>query len=143
MNPELEEFERLVEREAQILAHLPGLEPWPACVARLEEMVREEARRSVRLRRLALPLGAVAATVLLAAFLLPTANNRGTFQAETEDAVGVSLWAEAVDRSSSALASLLEEGWLTDAGGAETDVERDLETLFQSFEQTFTQFQHL
>ena len=141
MNSELEKLERLIEQKAQILAHLPALEPSPECLARLEELVRHEARRSARTFRLVLSVG-VAAAILLAAFLLPTLGIWRRPAAEAEDAAGIGLWAEAVDQSNSALAFLLEEGWLTDIG-VETDVDHELETLFESFEQTFNQFGHL
>jgi hypothetical protein len=136
----LHELESAVERDMGLLRALPAIKPDPACMERLHQAVAAESERVWRRRRgpgvwrgIA---GLAAAAVLVGALVV--APGGGPSIQGTQLPGG---WADAWESSSERLVGLLDGGWIRADYGLEED--EDLETMFQSLDQTLEQLDTL
>lgn len=143
MTNAIDKLEQTVERQMDLLDNLPVEPPRPECVARVKAaVVAEAARLGVLTSASRTPRWlSVAAALLLAVGL------SGVFMSQSarlgqpaSDVELFEMWAAAVDESSDTLAFLLEEGWVLNGAGAESD-ESELEDFLHSLEESFEQFE--
>lgn len=141
---DLDNLEQQVEREMQLLRHLPPAEPDAACVARVQAAVERETigvrrkRRNLTVLRSALGLAAaLALAVLLTNRSLPTAAPDGGSPEAT-----IAEWAAAWDESSTRVGELLADG-LVSGSPAGTSTEQMLDDVLESLDRSLSQLEAL
>lgn len=140
MTEPLHELESAVERDMRMLRALPETKPDPACMERVHQAVAAESERvGRRWRRPGVWRGiaGLAAAAVLVGALVVAPGGAPSIQ-------GAPLpggWADAWDSSSERLVGLLDGGWIHADYGLQED--EDLETMFQSLDQTLEQLDTL
>jgi hypothetical protein len=145
MSAELEQFERLVEHEADLLRDLPVVRPSRASVARTRAAVTAAAQAARRGRavRWGPALATAAAVVLavgLASFLwtAPAAPSRlVAYDAEVDALL------DAVETSNDRLAFLLEEGWLVEGTLDDLDEVNEVDEFLDDLEEGLNELNSL
>ncbi len=144
MTRELEQFERLVEREMALLRELPSPAVRPEVLNRIHNAVGEEAGRSGRTSigvHMLPRWAAIAAAILMAVGLSGVMT--GPFKSGEQPADAAELLAalnQAVASSSDRAAYLLEGGWALEEAGTENGeaIEGVLDGVESSFNQLGT-----
>jgi hypothetical protein len=145
MVDDLDNLERTVERDMELLRALSAELPSPACLDRLKAAVVAEAARVSRAhRRLRIIRASLAAAaVLVLAVGAGTLWPRPPRPVEPDADALLNQWAAALDESSSRVAALVEEGWARGDSGGGTDQDAELDDLLRSLDQSLTRFEEL
>jgi hypothetical protein len=145
MAGDLDNLERTVERDMELLHALPAELPSPACLDRVKAAVVAEAARVSRAhRRLRIIRASLAAAaVLVLAVGASTLWPRPHRPVEPDADALLNQWAAALDESSSRVAALVDEGWVRSEPGGGGDEETELDDLLRSLDQSLTRFEEL
>ncbi len=145
MSSEMDNLERTVEREMELLRDLPAVSPRRECVERIQAAVVAEAARVTRHRRAMrlaqAGLGVAAALVL--AFGLSTMRPQHRTVGGMGPEAALDEWAMAWDESSGRVTRLLDGGWISGDFGNRGDDEGEFEDLFDSLDQSLGRFESL
>ena len=143
MTSVMDKLEQTVERQMNLLDNLPAEPLRSECVAQVKAAVVAEAARL----RVLTSASRTPRWLSVAAALLLAVGLSGVFKSQSArlgqpagDVELLEMWAAAVDESSDTLAFLLEEGWVLNGTGTESD-ESELEDLLRSLEESFEQFE--
>jgi hypothetical protein len=145
MAGDLDNLERTVERDMELLRALSAELPNPACLDRVKAAVVAEAARVSRSgRRLRIIRASLtAAAVLVLAVGAWTLWPRPPRPVEPDADALLNQWAAALDESSSRVAALVDEGWPHGDAGGGTDQDAELDDLLRSLDQSLTRFEEL